>query len=129
VGHISPRRPRRKAAAILAAVLLPFLAVLGFGAPAHAQDATTTTCPFIDLEQYLACITPTTEAPTTVTAVVQQNTAVQRPTGSGGTGSGSLPRTGSDTGRLFAIGVALLVLGGAAVYGSTRARTAAIRHG
>ena len=36
--------------------------------------------------------------------------------------SGSLPTTGSDNGRLIAIGAALVVLGGAAVFGSVRAR-------
>ncbi len=36
--------------------------------------------------------------------------------------SGSLPTTGSDNGKLVAIGAALMVLGAAAVFGSTRAR-------
>lgn len=36
--------------------------------------------------------------------------------------TGTLPTTGSDTGRMIAIGAALLVLGGAAIFGSTRVR-------
>ncbi|MFN8038158.1 MAG: LPXTG cell wall anchor domain-containing protein [Acidimicrobiales bacterium] len=44
---------------------------------------------------------------------------------SGTTTSGSLPRTGSDSGRLIGIGAGLIVLGGAAVYGSLRSRRSA----
>lgn len=42
--------------------------------------------------------------------------------GQGSTISGSLPTTGSDNGKLIAFGAALIVLGGAAVFGSARAR-------
>jgi LPXTG-motif cell wall-anchored protein len=36
--------------------------------------------------------------------------------------TGTLPTTGSDSGKLIAMGAALVVLGGAAIFGSTRAR-------
>lgn len=38
------------------------------------------------------------------------------------TTTGTLPTTGSDSGRMIAIGAALIVLGGAAIFGSTRTR-------
>ena len=45
--------------------------------------------------------------------------------GTGGSQGGNLPRTGSsDTGQLVGLGAALVVLGGAAVYGSRRFRLA-----
>jgi hypothetical protein len=47
-------------------------------------------------------------------------------TSSGSTSSGTLPTTGSDNGRLVAMGAALMVLGAAAVFGSTRARRPAM---
>jgi LPXTG-motif cell wall-anchored protein len=40
--------------------------------------------------------------------------------------TGTLPTTGSDSGKLIAMGAALVVLGGAAVFGSTRARRPAM---
>ncbi len=43
-------------------------------------------------------------------------------TSSGSSSSGTLPTTGSDNGKLVAMGAALMVLGAAAVFGSTRAR-------
>lgn len=45
--------------------------------------------------------------------------------GSGGSGSGSgaLPNTGSNTGRMVTLGSALIVIGGAALYGSLRSRS------
>ena len=44
--------------------------------------------------------------------------------GTSGNQSGNLPRTGSsDTGQLVGLGAALVVLGGAAVYGSRRFRS------
>jgi len=42
------------------------------------------------------------------------------------TTTGTLPTTGSDNGKLIAMGAALVVLGGAAVFGSTRARRPAM---
>jgi LPXTG-motif cell wall-anchored protein len=38
------------------------------------------------------------------------------------TSTGTLPTTGSDSGKLIAMGAALVLLGGAAIFGSTRAR-------
>ena len=43
--------------------------------------------------------------------------------GGDGTGQqGTLPRTGSDSGRLVGLAAALIVIGAAAVYGATRGR-------
>lgn len=58
--------------------------------------------------------TTTSGTPTTTSQII-----------SGTTTSGSLPRTGSDSGRLIGIGAGLIVLGGAAVYGSLRSRRSA----
>jgi len=43
--------------------------------------------------------------------------------GSGSGGAGSLPNTGSNTGRMVTLGSALIVIGGAALYGSLRNRS------
>jgi len=58
---------------------------------------------------------------TSTTVYVAPTTAII----TGTTTSGSLPRTGSDSGRLIGIGAGLIVLGGAAVYGSLRSRRSA----
>jgi hypothetical protein len=50
--------------------------------------------------------------------------SVTAPAGTGG--GSSLPVTGFDLGKWVAIGVALMALGGAAVYGSTRSRRPAV---
>jgi len=42
------------------------------------------------------------------------------------TPTGTLPTTGTENGRLIAMGAALVVLGGAAIFGSTRARRPAL---
>jgi hypothetical protein len=62
-----------------------------------------------DTTGYLACV---------------QGTSVTAP--EGGSGGSTLPVTGFDLGKWVAIGVALMALGGAAVYGSTRARRPAV---
>jgi hypothetical protein len=63
-----------------------------------------------DTTGYLACV---------------QGISVTAPDGGTG-GGGTLPVTGSDLGKWVAIAVALMALGGAAVYGSTRARRPAV---
>ncbi len=56
----------------------------------------------LDVTAYLACVNGTTAS----------------------NGEGNLPRTGSsDTGQLVGLGAALVVLGGAAVYGSRKFRS------
>lgn len=78
----------------------------------------------IDLNGYLACL-----------AAINSTTSSSVNTGSGNnnnnrnvvpvsssTTSGSLPTTGSNSGRFVGIGAALIVLGGAALYGATRNR-------
>lgn len=113
----------------MAALLLGVLALST--SPASAQ---TPDCPFDgDLQKYLECLAGTT-VPTTDTTISPTSTAVSSTVSGGGGGgggagagggsggSGTLPQTGSDSGRLMGIGVALLVLGGAALYGSSRAR-------
>ena len=73
-------------------------------------------------------VSPPQASPVTVAACGAPTTASTSytPTSySGTTTSGSLPRTGSDSGRLIGIGAGLIVLGGAAVYGSLRSRRSA----
>ena len=72
-------------------------------------------------------VSPPQASPVTVTACgVSPSSTSYTPTSySGTTTSGSLPRTGSDSGRLIGIGAGLIVLGGAAVYGSLRSRRSA----
>lgn len=63
--------------------------------------------------------------PVTVTACGPDTTPAPTTIVTGTTTGGSLPVTGSDSGRLIGIGAGLIVLGAAAVYGARRSRTSA----
>lgn len=81
----------------------------------------------LDITGYLACVAAISASTTT--------TSTTPPPGGGGstgnrsvspvgstTAAGALPTTGSSSGRFVGVGAALIVLGGAALYGATRNR-------
>lgn len=74
----------------------------------------------LDLTGYVACVSAL-NASTTTTAGASSAGRTVSPVGST-TASGSLPTTGSSSGRYVGVGAALIVLGGAALYGATRNR-------
>ena len=103
---------RRTIMLVAMAVALAAVLFLSFALTSSSQAHADARCPLsdfrnpdgsLDTTAYLACVQGT------------------------GSTSGNLPRTGSsDTGQLVGLGAALVVLGGAAVYGSRRFRTAEI---
>lgn len=83
----------------------------------------------LDLQGYLACISPTTTQQTSTNPTssinngnVNSGQASRVIPVSSTTTTGSLPTTGSNSGRYVGVGAALIVLGGAALYGATRSR-------
>lgn len=83
----------------------------------------------IDLNQYLACpIGPPTSQISTTASVAPTNVVrttivfTASPLTSTSSTNGTLPVTGTNDGRLVAVGAALLVLGSAATYGATARR-------
>lgn len=85
----------------------------------------------LDLQGYLACISPTTTVAPGPNPTSSNNSGNNN-AGSGNAGrvypvsststSGALPTTGSSSGRFVAVGAALIVLGGAAIYGAAQSR-------
>lgn len=87
----------------------------------------------ITLDEYLVCIsggttTTTSGGPTSSVNTGSQGASAGRTVSpvSSSTTSGSLPTTGSSSGRFVGAGAALIVLGGAALYGATRNRKTAV---
>ena len=128
----SNRRVLTSLIAGLGAMLaVAFLGVMG-AAPTGAQTPTTE-CTAVydgDLEKYLAdlalCGASTeTSADSSTTSTTASGRSSSSGTSSSGTGSSTLPTTGSNTAPLLAVGGALVLVGGAAVYGSTRVRRTA----
>lgn len=77
-----------------------------------------------DLNQYLQCIanSSTTSSSVYNTSGNNNNASGRTVTPVSSTTTGYLPTTGSSSGRFVGIGAALIVLGGAALYGATRSK-------
>lgn len=131
----SVRTSNRRVLASLLAGVGALLAIAFFGvigaAPTGAQTPTTA-CTAVfdgDLEKYLAdlalCGASTETSAESTTSTTASGRSSSSGTSSSGTGSSTLPTTGSNTAPLLAVGGALVLVGGAAVYGSTRVRRTA----